>query len=80
MTANEVMAFLRISRPTLWRCIYIKRCLPAFNPPGSVPGKTSKGKRKPNKLLFARQDVEKLLKQVQPESERAVKRRAQKAA
>lgn len=80
MTAKEVMSFLRISRPTLWRCIYIKRCLPAFNPPGSSPGKTHKGKRKPNRLLFHRNDVEKLLKQVQAESERAVKRRAQKAA
>jgi hypothetical protein len=80
MTAREVMAYLRISRPTLWRYVYLYRSLPAFHPPGATSGRTSSGSRKPNKLLFNKAMVESLIRPVSPESERAVKRKAKKLA
>lgn len=70
-TVNEVCELLRISRRTLHRMVYERRCIQAYSPPGSVSGRLRNGKRRPNKLLFKREDIEAMLKPVHPDSERA---------
>ena len=75
ISAQEVCDMLGIDRTTLYRRVYKQRSIPAYVPPGSSSGRCADGTRKRTRLRFKLEEIQAMMKQAIPDSERSIKRK-----
>jgi hypothetical protein len=78
LSASQVMELFGISRITLWRRVYQEKSIPAHTANNARPGRKKNGARRSERLIFKRDEIMAMIKPVQVDSERKMKRAAKK--